>query len=82
MSEPIELQSMDEKLKKEGVAFAVIHARPRVLEALRIEVQAYVGCESVDWGYMGGWGVFRTLGDPKLAREAIDAVYPVRRATE
>lgn len=72
----------DPKIYSEGTAFAIIHGPAEVLEAMVVRLRTVKGCEQTDWHYVGGWGVFKTLGDVKFAKEQMDLVMPIRRTME
>lgn len=58
----------DPKIFKKGVVIAISAIRPMFAEAWCAWVKRETGLV-VDWSYMGGRNVFKTLGDPALAKK-------------
>lgn len=68
------LPECERDVYKHGTVVGIIAAPSAVVEAVVREAASQSG-QRMDWHYVGGRGVVKTLGDPKAAYDALVTAY-------
>lgn len=68
-------EQCDEEIYKNGTGVVVLEGRSKVVEAI-VQTASMQSGIKMDWHYVAGRAMVKTLGDAAEARKAIESVTP------